>query len=346
MKPDPLIETICDEIFRHPMQMISFRRFMECCLYHPVGGYYCRDWKQFGKQGDFFTNVQVGSLFGRILAKSFLQMRSTARTTGKWALIEMGAGDGQLMNQIISFFHQQSVEDVDFYIVEKRPRVEDSAPPVVWVHQLEEIPVYPFAVIFSNELVDAFPVHRLQKKAGKIDEIFVTWDAHKKSFQTINVRLSHSALIPYVKELEDQVEEGQYFEVNLDAKKWLQSVAAWLKEGYLVTIDYGGQTEELLTRKEGTIRYFQKHRLVESDDLQPGEVDITANVNFTWLQDWGKEFGLDVIFYGTQTKFFLREDLSIEVRNQQERNQLKQLIHPDGMGEVFRVLIQKKKSGN
>ena len=96
-------------------------------------------------------------------------------------------------------------------------------------------------------------------------------------------------------------------------------------------------------RRKGTVRYFQKHRLIENTDLLlPGEVDITANVNFTWLREWGEELGLKTVFYGTQTQFFLQEDLLHLVKKDEERNQLKQLIHPDGMGEVFRVLIQKK----
>lgn len=344
MEHHPLLITIRDEILRNPMKMIPFRRFMEYCLYHPVWGYYCQGRKRFGRQGDFFTNVQVGSLFGRMLGKFFLHIRSRVRTTGKWALVEMGAGDGQLMNEIISFFRQQSIEDVDFYIIEKGIRNEDLDKEVVWVDRLGEIPTYSFAMIFSNELVDAFPVHRLQKKEGKIDEIFVTWDSEKESFQETNVELSNSELESYVKKIEDQIEieEGQIFELNLDARKWLQEIAGWLTEGYLFTIDYGGQTEELMFRKGGTIRYFQNHQLVENSYSQPGEVDITANVNFSYLQEWGNQLGLRTVFYGSQTKFLLQEDVWALVSNEQARNQFKQLIHPNGLGEVFQVLIQKR----
>lgn len=340
MKDQPLFEVIRNEIIESPSGMISFRRFMECCLYHPRWGYYCKDQNRFGKKGDFFTNVQVGALFGQILARAFLRMRSKEPFTGRWALVEMGAGDGQLMLEVISFFHEQSVNDVDFYVVEKRGGIDGH--PAVWVKHLAEIPRYPFAIIFSNELVDAFPVHQIEKKNGKIEEIFVTWNEKDRTLQPIRGTLSSSELCAQVASLEDQLEDGQICEVNLAAKQWLQEIAEWLSNGYVYTIDYGGETEELLLRKNGTIRCFQKHQLVESSYLQPGDVDITASVNFTWLREWGDQLGLDSTFYGSQTQFILTEDVLDLITDEQKRNQLKQLIHPAGMGEVFRVLIQKK----
>ena len=342
MKQSPLLETIKREILQSPIKAISFYRFMELCLYHPVWGYYCQDRVRFGKQGDFFTNAQVGDLFGRMLGQYFLQLQSQERIRGRWALIEIGAGDGQLMNTIISFFRAQAVDNVDYYIVEKGNQRQDVDQRVIWVDRLAEIPNNSFAIIYSNEWFDALPVYCLQKNEGEIQEVMIAWDQMKNRWFETCGRISNPALQPYLSGIAEQMEEGQRFEINLDAKRKLQEIADWLTNGYLVTIDYGGETEELLLRKRGTVRYFQKHRLIENTDFQPGEVDITANVNFTWLKEWGEAFGMPTEFYGTQTRFLLQSELLHLVKQEEERNQLKQLIHPYGLGEAFRVLIQRK----
>lgn len=343
MEQSPCLEEVKAEIFKSPTKAISFHRWMELCLYHPRWGYYCQEKHRFGATGDFFTNAQVGDLFGRMLGQFFSHTLIQEKMKERWALIEIGAGDGQLMNTIISFFRTQGIRNVDFFIVEKGKRKDHVDPSIQWVDRIEQVPTYPFAILYCNEWFDALPVYRIQKKEGVICEIFITWDEENHCFQEQCRPLSHSVLLPFVKQVEDRMEEGQSFEVPLDAQKRLQEIASWLRNGYLVTIDYGGEIEELLMRRKGTVRYFQKHRLIENTDLLlPGEVDITANVNFTWLREWGEELGLKTVFYGTQTQFFLQEDLLPLVKKDEERNQLKQLIHPDGMGEVFRVLIQKK----
>jgi len=342
LRQNRLLEIIRAEIEQSPTTSISFYRFMELCLYHPLWGYYCQDKIRFGKQGDFFTNAQVGSLFGQMLARYFLQLHSQEQDEGRWALVEVGAGDGQLMNTIISFFRAWNIKNVDFYIVEKGKRPQHIEPVIQWVEGFDRIPTYSLAIIYSNEWFDAMPIYRVQKKEGVMHEIHLTWDQKEMRLRETLVPLSNEALLPLLTHVEERLAEGQRFEINLDAKRWLQQIADWLTVGYLVTIDYGGELEELLLRKEGTVRYFQQHQLVENTDLQPGEVDITANVNFTWLQEWGEAFGLQTLFYGTQTKFLLQDELLFSIQKEKERNQLKQLIHPYGMGEVFRVLVQKK----
>lgn len=343
MMSSKLAKLIKQEIARSCLKAIPFQRFMELALYHPTEGYYCKEHSHFGKQGDFFTNVQVGSLFSRLIASQFCQF-AKKQNVDKWAIVEMGAGDGHFMREIISFFDEQQGKHVDFYLVERgRKRIETVDPAKAkWVDTLDEVPPYSFAIVFSNELVDAFPVHRLQKKKGEIKEIFVTWDERTASFQEVLHDCSTSELADHAEEMVSLLAEEQTIEVNLEAKYWLKNVANWLKEGYLVTIDYGGSTEDLLFRPTGTMRYFQKHRLLDHSYDKVGEVDMTASVDFTKLQSWGKELGLQTMFFGPQLKFLLNTDLSKMLNTVQDMKAFKQLVHPDGMGESFQVLVQQK----
>lgn len=336
-----LINCIRKEIEQRDSQSISFYRFMELSLYHPVWGYYSQDRKRFGKKGDFFTNAQVGTLFGKMLGKKFSQIWSHGPMPEKWAIIEMGAGEGQLMKGLISYFHEMGIGQVDFYVIEHyTDSIEINQ--AKKVHTLSEIPRYPFAILYSNELVDAFPVYRVQKKNGKLREIHVQWNPQKSRFQEV----LRTKITPELKEFasyyESKLMEGQICEVNLDARQWLKEIDEWLNQGYLFTIDYGGETEENLFYREGTLRYFQKHQMVKNSYDQPGHVDITSNVDFRLLRTWGGELGFKTDFYGTQTAFLLSIDFAPLVTNLQSQKELKQLFHPDGMGEVFKVLVQKK----
>lgn len=336
-----LTEYIRREIEQSDSQSISFYRFMELSLYHPKWGYYSRPKKRFGKTGDFFTNAQVGTLFGKILGKKFAHIRSQYLNSEKWAIIEMGAGEGQIMSGLISYFHENGIGPVDFYVVEHNIDQLKTGQ-VKKVHSLSDIPPYPFAILYSNELVDAFPVYRVQKRSGKLHEIHIRWDSQKSKFQEILHEELTPELTAWASEYEAKLMEGQICEINLDAQQWLKEITAWLNQGYLLTIDYGGETEENLIRREGTLRYFQKHRLVSNHDFLPGQVDMTSNVDFRLLRTWGEELGFKTDFYGTQTSFLLSIDFAPLVTTFQSQKEFKQLFHPDGMGEMFKVLVQKK----
>lgn len=339
-----LTKRIKEEIGKHSYQAISFRRFMELSLYHPTWGYYCRPHHRFGKRGDFFTNVQVNRLFGQLLGQVFYQTVQQEMGTGRLALVEMGAGDGFLMKEIISFFRSKGLENVDFYIIERGEQKTDQVDPAVkWVSEITAVPHYPFSLIFSNELVDAFPVHRLYKNGNKIYEVYVVWDQQAATFNERMGDCSTAELTSYANRLAPLMQEGQYVEVNLDAKTWLKEIAQWLNKGYVYTIDYGGKTEDLLFRPKGTLRYYQQHRLLDHAYDQPGNVDMTAHVDFSQLISWGQQWGLQETFLGTQTRFFLNEANPMLTKPEQI-HAWKQLVHPDGMGEVFQVLAQKKST--
>ena len=205
----------------------------------------------------------------------------------------------------------------------------------------------------SNELVDAFPVHRVMLQQGSLKELYVA--QRNGRFEEQWEEPSDPRIKTYFERMGVSLEEGQQAEVNLEALDWITRVGQCLKRGFVLTIDYGYPAEELYApfRQDGTLRCFHQHQISDNPYERWGEQDITAHVNFTALIRKGEEVGLKLTGFVPQYRFllglgFLGEMETLE-RNLSEidrlklRLSLKHLIEPEvGMGEVFKVLIQHK----
>lgn len=328
---------------------ISFASFMEQALYHPIYGYYSKPTPKLGKAGDFFTNVYVSDLFGRVLARYFLGLWRRYGADKVLTLVEVGGGDGRLLEQITTEFQQQkipsdslqvySIERSNFHRKLQEERLMDICYPIHYTSHFGGISPASFAIVYSNELVDSFPVHRLRKKDGYIQELYVTEQAGKliETFGGLSTR----SLAKYCEQILEDMPDGQQFEVNLAAHNWLQEAAGWLRYGFLLTVDYGGTSRELRSIRflDGTMRYYQKHQHIASPYENIGEIDITAHVNFDDLVNLGMKYGLKNIFYGSQTKFLISAGI-LQFTDDKYKNAIKQLLL--GMGESFQVLVQQK----
>ncbi|MBA4494273.1 class I SAM-dependent methyltransferase [Paenactinomyces guangxiensis] len=357
-----LLDHIINEINREPGGAIPFSRYMELALYHPEWGYYNREHPKLGRDGDFFTNAHVGDIFGQVLSRYFLSLRDNMSQAEPWALVEMGAGDGRLTEQMVQGLlgQGQGPEQLHLYVVEISPyhrrlqqeRLAKSPFLIRWVEHIREIPVYPFSVIYSNELVDAFPVHQIKKEKGQLCEGYVAWDSCSGKLVKKWGPLSTAGIYEYLTAFHLELADGQTIEVNLAAHQWLQEVATWMKKGYLCTIDYGGNTDELLQRRDGTLRSYRRHQLFSDPLSHPGEMDITSHVNFEALQKWGERWGLATHSCLTQSRFLLEagildlwppDPVSDPFGPAAKRSRaIRQLIHPRAMGEQFLVLLQGK----
>ncbi|SFJ05292.1 class I SAM-dependent methyltransferase [Thermoflavimicrobium dichotomicum] len=362
-----LQQVMIEEMKRQPMQALTFARWMELHLYHPKWGYYQKERQHFGKEGDFFTNVHVGEVFGKVLSQAIYRLSGPVGLKEPWALVEMGSGDGRLAEQVVTGLLEKGVSPDSFHLIlvetspflRERQKERFHALPVScqWAGRISELPRYPFSIVYSNELVDAFPVHRIRCVAGKPHEIYVTVDPESLTFQETLGPLSTADIGEYLQVFRIALDEGQTIEVNLQAYEWLKEVANWIETGYLLTIDYGGTTEELVVpeRRNGTIRYIKQHRLLSNPYEDVGEVDVTSHVNFSSLMRWGEEWGLQTLSFQTQAKFLIEEGILdwypknrlIDPFSSESKQQraIQQLIHPYGMGEVFRVLLQVKRRG-
>jgi SAM-dependent MidA family methyltransferase len=152
--------------------------------------------------------------------------------------------------------------------------------------------------------------------------------------------------------------EGQHAEAGLEACDWITEIGRRLERGYVLTIDYGHPAADLFDEHHmrGTLLAYREHRVSEDYYASPGEQDLTAHINFTALETWGKRSGVETAGFTSQTAFLmalgqgnefadLYDDRQSEAERTKARLQLKTLIHPEGMGERFQVLLQQKGAG-
>ncbi len=342
-------EEILREVIRRE-SAISFRDFMETALYHPEAGYYITTSGRIGKKGDYYTASSLGSLFGKMLARQFAEM---LQAMGAETLVEMGAGNGTLARDILTEMDTLGVTP-RYVIIERSPAMrktqKEALTPfnVAWHASLSDMPSME-GVFFSNELVDAFPVHLVEMTANGLKEVFVTLNSQGE-FTEVLKPLSTPDLAAYFEMQGVQLLNGFRAEVNLDARTWLRTIAEKLKRGFLVTIDYGYPAREMYQdyRRRGTLIAYEGHRAVEDLYHHVGQRDLTAHVNFTALVKWGEQVGLSLTGFTDQAHFLLSlgilESLSEEDTRESLNTRLnaKSLLLPGGMGEMFKVLVQHK----
>jgi SAM-dependent MidA family methyltransferase len=344
---------------------INFAEFMAQALYHPQYGYYMVPRERIGKSGDFFTSSSVNALFGRLVSRQLAQMAELL--SGEiFQVVEQGAGEGHLALDILNALAEENPElygRLRYTVVEvshdNRQRqaalLDAHSSRVSWCD--EDDWSIKSGCFLSNELVDAFPVHVVEKHAGKLQEIFVV--SRDDAFAE-EVRDSiDPCLADYFSWSGCGPVEGNRAEVNLAAPDWMRKVGQHIEQGFVVTIDYGYPAEELYApyRRTGTLMCYHRHQADDNPYDRVGEKDITAHIDFTALQKAGEESGLKVLWFGEQYRFllglgFFEELLKLEAAatSEQEaralRLTLKNLIMPEaGMGETFKVLVQGKNIG-
>jgi SAM-dependent MidA family methyltransferase len=345
---------------------LSFAAFMKQCLYQPEHGYYMTDRERIGKSGDFFTSSSVHTLFGRLIARQLIQMDELLGAE-TFQIVEQGAGEGHLALDVLDAISEerpQLYERLVYNIVERGPESRRRQAQALSAHadlvRWCDADDWSIAAgcYLSNELVDAFPVHLLEKHQGAIQEIFVINDPAGGFTEELR-EPSSPALAKYFTWLGTGPVEGNRIEANLAAPDWMRRVGQQIERGFVLTIDYGYPAEELyaLHRRTGTLMCYHRHQADENPYEKVGEKDITAHVDFTALQLAGAEVGLQTLWFGEQYRFlmslgFVEELMRLEAETVDEKEAralrltLKNLIMPEGgMGETFKVLVQGKNVG-
>jgi SAM-dependent MidA family methyltransferase len=346
---------------------VPFARFMEWCLYHPDYGYYNSEGKKTGKEGDYYTAPCVHPFFGRMVARQLMQM-SDLLGTERFTVVEMGAGRGFLCRDILDWASRSApafYRRLDYHLFDaSRRRVEEEKETLAFYEregkvswgeagELEKGEQMTEGCFLSNELVDAFPVHRVVFQGGKLREIYV--GEHDGGFVEAPGDLSLPEIGEYFTDDAVVLREGQKAEVNLHAQQWIRAIGRRLRRGFVLTIDYGCLAGELYAprRMSGTIRGYFRHEASEDPYERIGEQDMTAHVNFSALIRGGEEAGLSFTGLVPQYRFLIGIGLlgemaeaakgMSEIEGLKMRLSLKHLIEPGvGMGEIFKVLIQHK----
>jgi SAM-dependent MidA family methyltransferase len=332
---------------------LTFASFMELVLYHPEYGYYNSEKTILGKEGDFYTSPHVSSLFGEMITVQLAEMASLVEGP-VFSVVEYGAGRGLLAYDILKTLeakYPEVFERTIYYIIEagtglKREQkrlLGEFAAQVRWVDKLEQVGKPLRGCVLSNELVDAFPVHRIIKLEDQIKEIYVKDE--EGLLKEVTDLPSTPLLEAYFDDLKITLAEGQQGEVNLAAYDWLDTIGQNLDQGFVLTIDYGYESSLLYheSRRDGTLMCYYQHRMEENPYLRLGEQDITAHVNFSALKYWGQKIGLLTTGFTNQMHFLFNLGLAeVLARDTQKALAAQQLVNPEGMGGIFKVLIQHK----
>ncbi len=354
---------------------VSVARFMELALYAPGRGYYERRPGRIGRGGDYFTSVSVGPAFGELLAVRFARwLREPGSAPGPRQLVELGAHDGRLARDLLDAFTAHAPDllpRLEYLLVDPSPtrrawQAETLQPyreRVRWINDLVELtPGAVTGVIFGNEFFDALPVHRLGWDAAARTwfEWHVGWDGQRfcwvragggESGPTLPapLRAALAAEYPLLNNpaVQAALPDGCTVEVCPAARAVWATAARALGTGWLVAIDYGSDPARagLPVRPDGTLRGYTAHRQHADVLADPGEQDLTADVNFAALRAVGEQAGLRTRGLFSQGRFLvevLRQTVLAEHWDPGRRRQFQTLIHPQHLGERFKVLVQTR----
>jgi len=314
---------------------MRFDEFMQQALHHPETGYYSNNIQTVGANGDFSTTATMSTALGMAISQSALRWAKENKT--KLNLIEIGGGDGSLAKTIIKsipFFKRLSLK---YHIVDSsspliKKQQQDLGRKVNWHTDVTSAlkQCNGIAFIFSNELVDAFPVRVFKKNNGLWSELFIH-QGKERFYPSADTLLESSTFD------DTNHREEQRVEIHQSYREWLNDWLPNLEKGQILTIDYGDTYSKIYYRMpKGTLRAYSNHQRLIGDAiyLNPGKQDITADVNFTDLIEWGKSDGLDTVSLLSQAEYL--ENYVTESPADQF------LIHPEGAGSAFKVLLQQK----
>ncbi|NEQ97805.1 MAG: class I SAM-dependent methyltransferase [Cyanothece sp. SIO2G6] len=386
-----LCQIIADQIRSQAEGRIPFTTYMDLALYHPQYGYYASNPALIGTPGDFVTAPHLTPVFGELLAVQFEQLWQILGQPTPFTLVEMGAGQGLIIQDVCRYLqrhHPDFFQALRYRVVEKSPALMQAqqylmrslSPPGQGLHWSLWSDIANESVVgcfFSNELVDAFPVHLLQWQQGQLYERYVALTnagmtvsapadieaTTQPLFQEQLGELSTPLLKDYFELVDitwsDQVYGSAYqTEVNLAALDWLSTVATKLRRGYVLTIDYGYPAHRYYSpvRRQGTLQCYFNHAHHSDPFIHVGQQDITAHVDFTALERHGQRCGLKSM--GSMQQGLLLMALGLGDRLAalshqtpsaarsindilRDRDALHALMNPLGMGN-FNVLLQAK----
>ncbi len=351
---------------------LTFETFMDMALYHPGLGYYSSPGTTIGREGDFYTSPHLHSIFGAMIGKQLMEMWEIMGRPDDFMAVEIGAGIGYLSKDIFDYLQRHSGDKSDllkslhYVIVEpyahfKERQIETLGqilknPPhlakISWVESLGELSEGITGCIFSNELLDAFPVHIVEMKET-LKEVFVAFDG--KEFVEEKRSLSSEEIADYLDRFSVPLPQGYRTEINLRIKGWLEEISKVLSCGFLLTVDYGYSAREYYSdeRTTGTLLCYHRHLFNETPYRNIGEQDITAHLNFSSLREWGEDVALKTIGYCPQGTFLAAsgiDEVITELYSDSpdylyEVSKIKGLIMPQGMGASHNFMIQYKGDG-
>lgn len=362
-----LFELLRDAIrARGPM---PFEAWMGHALYHPTLGYYRRaPLVTIGRGGDFYTNVSVSSLYGRLLAGAWAEAWEKLGRPQPFWILEQGAHNGQLAADILTALAQDApdcfaaaryglIEPGDAVVARQAQGVTLEAAgllgkaswtdPAAASGRVDSRP----GVFFCHELVDSFPVHRIRRRAGFWMELYVDWQDGR--FVWLEGPPTSPLLVQELGRLGPLLPlvEGYTTEICTQIRPWMESAAALLGRGFWTVIDYGLPRERYYepARTDGTLRAYLDHQALPDPLALPldriGQFDMTTHVEWTALGQAAEAAGLTQIELVDQERYLMRRAAPLLTQHEShvDAAALKTLVHPEMMGARFSYWVGEKR---
>jgi len=318
---------------------MPFSTYMGQCLYHPVHGYYSRPRvPTASKEGDFITSVSVGQVFGWILADRIFRFWQANGSPADFAILEPGGHDGQLAQDILDRARHLAPEfekALNYHLYEPHPdrrslaarNLEGRATVIASPGELAS----PLGVVLANEILDALPVPLFLHHNTEWSEVAVAVENKELTW----------TLLPSEFSLEGSYPEGYVTEGSPDFQSFLAPLVDSFDRSLMIFIDYGMDQESLdhPDRHVGTLRCYRNHRSNVHPLDSPGLCDLTADVNFTALENCARELSLDPHPMMEQSRYltYCGRDWLLSSPSPEEVRQFQTLIHPSQFGTRFHV---------
>lgn len=338
----PDLRTFLEDTFAARGGTMPFDEFMALALYDPEHGYYTKHIGDVGgTRGDFATSATLSEVLARAIAKWIGEEIAAHRWTGPVHVIEVGGGNGALAAGILRSLGWWRRRSIRYHLVEVSPVLRELqrkrlGGTIAWHETIADALAAADgkALIFSNELVDAFPAKWLRWEGTRWEEIHVAFDPAQgmsEVFRELPADFSPGdfSAMALTKPL-----PGHRIEIHPSFRRWLQDLAPQWHEGSMLTIDYGADSADAIyaRRPGGTLRAYHRQQRIEGGGIYArfGKQDLTSDVNFADLVKWGEALGWETVRLGSQRDFLTRHDVGAGT------------MGAEGPGEAFRVLEQRR----
>ena len=327
---------------------VALDKFIYRALYNSKTGFYMKK-NPFGKNGDFITSPNISVLFSEMLSIWTIAFWEKLKFPKKINLIELGAGNGQMIYDMINSLKNFSkfYESCNFFIYEKSPYLKKIQKQklknykVKWINDLKELNSEN-NIFIANEFFDSLPIKQFFKIKNKWTERVVVEDNNNSNFINIS-----SDIKKIEKKLQFKISKNQTIvEYSPMALKYLKKISKKIKnkKGALLIIDYGYIEKKM----KDTLMAIKKHQVGNVlDDI--GNSDITYHLNFQILEKIIKNLKLKCQGITSQRKFLInlgiKERAEIISRNltfSKKANiyyRLNRLINEKQMGNLFKVML-------
>ncbi|MBP1961412.1 class I SAM-dependent methyltransferase [Paenibacillus aceris] len=365
-----VVASIIQAIQSAGKKAISFRDYMELCLYSEPFGYYRNENLKIGKEGDFYTSSSIGSVMGEMIASFIsgqMQQQTELSGTEPLHLVEWGGGNGRMALHLLDELKRSFpavydrlsytiIESSGFHRALQQTALEAHTQLIQFASEQEWMAQEPqdHMFIVANELLDAFPVHRIRYNADCFEESYVTWQEQDQTFAEIWLPNLSKHLLDTLARSKVQWLEGQIGELNLGSESWISCVSQRMKSGSCIIIDYGDVEDELYAahRYQGTLMCYRKHQAHDNPWIYVGEQDVTSHVNFSALEIAARQSGFPYCKLQTQREFLVEQGILERLQNHYDPNPfsevskrnraIRQLLLSDQMSELFKVFIAVK----